>query len=392
VIEEMRIGLITAALIASAAVELASGQLATAPVETHVPFAPIPVAGTDGLTHLAYELYVTNFYRSTGPLRIERLDIFGDVAAAPLLSYSGDEVERWIVNRSAATANPASDRSIDGGRQALIYVWLPIKPGNSVPASLRHHIVFRTEKGSEEILDGAIVDVRKREPAVLGPPFRGGMWLAHEGPGNSRSHHWGSQLALNGRVTVPQRFALDLIGLNDNGNAVRGDFQKSTKEDWVGFGLEVLAVADGVVRSMQDGIVDNQPLAPLDPPAAFTAQALYGNYVVLDIGSHTFVHYAHLQRNSVAVKPGQRVRRGQVLGRVGTSGNANGPHLHLHVSDAPTFENSEGLPFVFESFEVLGETSAARAIGAERSVEPFRFTPARRRRELPLHGVVIRFP
>lgn len=104
------------------------------------------------------------------------------------------------------------------------------------------------------------------------------------------------------------------------------------------------------------------------------------------------VHYAHLRRHTVAVKKGDRVRTGQVLARVGNSGNTNGAHLHFHVSDAPTFEDSEGLPFVFESFEAQGETTAARALGAEESPPSPGVAPDRRHRQLPLHGAVIRFP
>jgi murein DD-endopeptidase MepM/ murein hydrolase activator NlpD len=39
--------------------------------------------------------------------------------------------------------------------------------------------------------------------------------------------------------------------------------------------------------------------------------------------------YAHL--SSAAVKPGQRVERGQFIGRTGSSGNSTGPHLHFEV-------------------------------------------------------------
>jgi len=41
---------------------------------------------------------------------------------------------------------------------------------------------------------------------------------------------------------------------------------------------------------------------------------------VIAVDDRTFVHYAHLQRNSVAMKTGQVVRRGQVIGRLGNSG------------------------------------------------------------------------
>jgi murein DD-endopeptidase MepM/ murein hydrolase activator NlpD len=55
----------------------------------------------------------------------------------------------------------------------------------------------------------------------------------------------------------------------------------------------------------------------------------YGNIVVLDLPGGYRALYAHLSR--VAVKPGQRVRRGQPLGRAGCTGRCSGTHLHFEV-------------------------------------------------------------
>lgn len=46
---------------------LAIAQEPLAPVEARVPFAPTAFGGSDGLTHLAYELHVTSIYGDTGP-------------------------------------------------------------------------------------------------------------------------------------------------------------------------------------------------------------------------------------------------------------------------------------------------------------------------------------
>ena len=108
---------------------------------------------------------------------------------------------------------------------------------------------------------------------------------------------------------------------------MRGDVQKSANADWIGFGHEIIAVADGVIYESRDGVTDNQPLVEPPRPTSPAAQETYGNYVIVAITSRTFVHYAHLQHNSVAVRTGQSVRRGDTIGRLGNSGNTNGPHL-----------------------------------------------------------------
>jgi hypothetical protein len=362
---------------------------ARAPVVISVPMEPMAVTGSDERVHLAYELHVTNFPADEGALRLERLEAYGVPATGLLAQYDASDLDGRVMH-PGAERSARYGRSIEAGRHAVIHVWVALENRGPVPPRLRHRLVFRTDKGTDASVDGADVRVRPDRPIVFGPPIRGGAWLTHNGPGNHRSPHWGSFLALNGRVTVPQRFAVDFIGLDATGRAVRKDFQSSQNEDWVGFGAEVIAVADGVVRAARDGVPDNRPLAPLSPPASTTADGVYGNYVVLDVGANAFVHYAHFERNSVAVKTGQHVRRGQTLGKLGNSGNTNGAHLHFHVSDGATFENAEGLPFVIDSFELLGETSAERAIGAE-PAEPLTPSPRRRNRELPLHGTVIRF-
>ena len=63
--------------------------------------------------------------------------------------------------------------------------------------------------------------------------------------------------------------------------------------------------------------------------------------------------YAHLKPGSIpaGVRPGARLRAGDLIGRVGNSGNSDAPHLHFQVMDAPSssFLDATGLPFVFDT-------------------------------------------
>ena len=148
----------------------------------------------------------------------------------------------------------------------------------------------------------------------LSSPFRSGTWYVVQG---------GPSLLLNHHVpAAPQRRALDLVLLRPSGARAAGLFPAAL-HSYAGYGQDVLAPCDGTVRRIVDTVPDEAPRhARLAPP--------YGNQVRIDTGRETVV-LAHLRPGSVRVHVGQRVRRGDVLGEVGNSGNTSEPHLHLHA-------------------------------------------------------------
>ncbi len=360
-----------------------------APVEARVPFAPSGFVGTDGLVHLAYELHISNFYGDTGALKPNGLQVFGDDSKTPLLALDSDALTSMV--RPVPPDHMAV--SIPPGKRVVIFVWITLPADAALPRILRHRVEFETDKHAVVTLDGAAIRVGDLKPMELGPPLRGGRWLAHEGPGAAQSHHWGSLVAVNGELTIPQRYALDLVGVDASGHAMRPgvkDIRRSTYADWVGYGADVLAVADGVVRAARDGQEEHPPLSAQPEPTSLTADGLFGNYVVLEVEPGVFASYAHLQKGSVKVKPGQRVRRGQVLAHLGQSGNSAAPHLHFQMSNAATFEGAEGIPYIFGNLDFLGPESEAQLFGQG---EPWKATAVEHRRlQLPLNDVVIQFP
>lgn len=377
------------AVIATAMLVGAAAQPPRARLDVRVGVPPTAFTGSDGQTHLAYELIVTGLSGVNGA-RFERVEVFGESDSNPLISYASSDLDERVM-RPEADPKARYGRLVSSGTTALIHVWITLPKDHAVPRTLRHSFAISAEDGSAVFAGEARVAVHSATPLVVGPPLPGAAWLVHNGPGQHRSPHWGSALLNERGARVPQRYAIDFIGVDENGSAVRGDFRKSSNEQWIGFGSEVLAVVDGVVHAARDGLADNQPLLELPPPASPSASDTYGNYVIMAVDDHTFVHYAHLQRNSVAVKAGQRVRRGQVIGRVGNSGNTNGAHLHFNITDGPSPEDTQGLPFVFEAFEFLGKTTPDIALGAEPSSGHPRFLPSKRGQQLPLDGTVVRF-
>lgn len=72
----------------------------------------------------------------------------------------------------------------------------------------------------------------------------------------------------------------------------------------------------------------------------------YGNYILIHHDDGYDTAYAHLQAFVDGLKPGERVRQGDVVGFVGTTGLSTGPHLHyeVHVGDEAVDPDSVRLP------------------------------------------------
>jgi murein DD-endopeptidase MepM/ murein hydrolase activator NlpD len=75
-----------------------------------------------------------------------------------------------------------------------------------------------------------------------------------------------------------------------------------------------------------------------------------GNTITLDLGGGQFAYYMHLQPGSLSVKVGDRVRRGQVMARIGASGDAREPHLHFEVTTSPKLLAGEGVPYLIDRY------------------------------------------
>jgi murein DD-endopeptidase MepM/ murein hydrolase activator NlpD len=78
--------------------------------------------------------------------------------------------------------------------------------------------------------------------------------------------------------------------------------------------------------------------------------------VVLKIADGIYAYYAHLQKGSegVRVEPGERVSKGQVVGKLGNTGNTDAPHLHFMLIDGKAPLTSHALPFKIGSFRTQG--------------------------------------
>jgi hypothetical protein len=373
--------------------QLTHAQGAQAPVEVRVPLAPQPVVGSDGLLHIAYELHVTNYYQSTGTLHLRQLTVLADEAPLVLGRFTGPAVNGLLAH--PATGPDTAAVPIEAGKRVVLFLWLTLPANQPRPRQVRHQLLFTAPGGVEQVIDGVRVTSNQASPLVLSAPLRAGPWLAYAGPGNAQEHHWSGVVVVNGQTTIPQRYAIDFYGLTPTGHALRrsvaiNQLSTTTHADWVGFGAEVLAVADGIVRDARAGEPNRLPMGPQPVLTDLTERTLMGNFVVLEVAPGVFAHYAHLQPGSLLVKVGDRVRRGDVLGRLGQSGQAPLPHLHFQVSNAVTFEESEGLPFVMQHFNRLGSATLGDVLAPAQVPAP-RGAPTACQHQLPLDGDVLFF-
>jgi murein DD-endopeptidase MepM/ murein hydrolase activator NlpD len=90
------------------------------------------------------------------------------------------------------------------------------------------------------------------------------------------------------------------------------------------------------------------------------AAELAGNHVIIQ-GGPGCVLLAHLAPGSVAVREGQLVGEGDLVGRVGHTGNSTAPHLHLQLMDGPSPMGASGLLCSFRELEILQGSTWVRA-------------------------------
>jgi murein DD-endopeptidase len=357
-------------------------------VDVQIPMPPSPVV-VAGKRRLVYELHITNF--STNDIELTSVTVFDTDRATQLVEYQGkDLIDR--LGRPGIKTEQLQKQLLNGGIRAVMYMWLTLEDATFTPATLSHRIELNAIRatGSEAIIvNGGESPVANTPTLALSPPLRGGPWVTLYDPLMERGHRT-SIYTLDGRARIPARYAIDFIRLENDATHARGD--ETQVANWHGFGAEVLAVADGVIVHAMDDMPTLDSIRESQGPTPLESAS--GNYVTLNLGDGGYAFYEHLQHGSIRVKSGDRVKTGQVLGLLGNSGSSSsGPHLHFHVANTPSTLAAEGVPYVFNSFEVVG---AFQNIGDFATGEPWdAMTPSeagKRKLELPDANVVLLFP
>ena len=198
------------------------------------------------------------------------------------------------------------------------------------------------------------------DPVVVEFPLRGEGWMAVTTPAHRVPSH--------GTDMLGQRYAYDLLKVDDRpgvhfhpAGTLRGGIIGARTRESYAWGAPIHAPFDAVVVQAVDGVPEREWIHPAQElfhmirnAATFTPEKLpsiLGNHVILRAGD-VFAALVHMAPGSVAVAEGQRVATGDLLGRVGHTGNSTSPHLHLQLMDSADPMTARGIPCAFRAYEV----------------------------------------
>ena len=111
--------------------------------------------------------------------------------------------------------------------------------------------------------------------------------------------------------------------------------------------VNIIAAKDGIVVYPTAGVSNNCPTSS----SLSSCGGGYGNYVIIQHSDGNYTLYAHLYENTITVKEGDSVSQGQVIAKMGSSGNSTGMHLHFEIREGNNAYGSTVDPLEYISAE-----------------------------------------
>ncbi|APG64171.1 hypothetical protein LPB136_01775 [Tenacibaculum todarodis] len=321
------------------------------PIETNVSFLSNLISVNEK-NYLTYELNIFNNFKTY--IELEKVEIYSySSSKLPIATFDSIYINKNIERPNLR--NESKLNLISTNQFGNLNLNLEFNDSKNIPEKMYHKLYFNTLKPNGKAIaysiETTILDIPNKTELTLGLPFnKKGKWLYEA------ESHKNSRFYSNGKVIYPQRFALDWIFVNDDESFAKNNIKEN--ENWYGYGVEIVSVADGVVVDLKNDIIENEPLSN-EMAVRITNKTIAGNYVVIDIGNKIHAIYGHLIPSSIKVSIGDKVKKGQVIGLLGNSGNSDLPHLHFHLeSKSNTPMGEEGIPYHLKEFIQLKNYSA----------------------------------
>lgn len=339
------------------------------------------VPASDGRNHVEYDLLVVNTFGE--PVTLTEVVVRGSNGNR-LLTVTGRSLAAATQSLYTHVASPV----VAASAAVIVEVDLPLASGVPVPARVSNRIDYKLPTAPDAVIvddttvQGPTVDVDRAHAVRIESPLAGKGWLATSACCSPNVHR-DLRLSAGGlRLTTSETFAVDWA-------LARGDRiydgTGSTNEQFYGFGAPVLAVAGGTVVAVQDGIAESTPFTTSAPE---TKEGFGGNSIMLKIDDGVYAFYGHLQTGSLTVRVGEKVKAGQVLGKLGNTGPSQGPHLHFGLLDSPDAFTGTSLPFVITKATLTGTVDFASSAGDTLVISP---ESRALRNVYPLYGTIMDF-
>ncbi|HDD35330.1 MAG TPA: peptidase M23, partial [Candidatus Desulfofervidus auxilii] len=162
------------------------------------------------------------------------------------------------------------------------------------------------------------------------------------------SGKWTIWQGINGKWTHkgPWRYAIDFVITDEKKQTYKG--HGNSLEDYYCFKKPILSPTRGRVIKVTNNVPDN-------PPGVTDKERIWGNMVIIYDDRGFYVVIAHFLQDSIKVKEGEWVERGQMLGLCGNSGYSPQPHIHIHVQLTPKLP-APTVPFSFVQYFTQNHT------------------------------------